>query len=121
MPVDVNDRVAVYREGRTAPEPPPAELADLQQTSGRAATYAHMRNFFDAIRANRPELLAAQVEETYHSTAFCLLGNISYRLRRDLCFCPPIQRFLGFAGAHGVFGSYSRTPFLVQEMGCGRR
>ncbi|MBD3265714.1 gfo/Idh/MocA family oxidoreductase, partial [bacterium] len=40
----------------------------------------HQENFFDAIRANDPGLLTADIEKTHLSCAYCLLGNIAYRL-----------------------------------------
>jgi len=38
---------------------------------------AHFQNFFDAVRAGKQQLLHADVNEIYLSTAFDLLGNIS--------------------------------------------
>ena len=52
-------------------------------------------NFFDAIRAGKPEMLNAEIEDIFLSNAFCLLGNISYRLRRELRFDPKTETFAG--------------------------
>ena len=48
----------------------------------------HFQNFADAIRARDPKLLHAEIEETSLSTALCHLGNISYRVGRELQFDP---------------------------------
>jgi len=40
----------------------------------------HYGNFFDAVRANKPSLLHADVLEGHLSSALCHLGNVSYRL-----------------------------------------
>src|SRR5690606_28342441 len=53
----------------------------------------HFANFADAIRARDPRLLHAEIEETSISTAYCHLGNISYRLGRELEFDPEKMRF----------------------------
>src|SRR5436309_1429542 len=58
------------------PEPETEYPADL----------SHFQNFADAVRARNPKLLHAEIEETYLSTALCHLGNISYRLGRELRF-----------------------------------
>jgi predicted dehydrogenase len=46
----------------------------------------HYANFAQAVRAGRREILNADIEEGHLSSALCHLGNISYRLGRDLPF-----------------------------------
>lgn len=43
----------------------------------------HFVNFVTCIRENTPEKLNAPIVEGHYSTAFCHLGNISYRTGRD--------------------------------------
>ncbi len=38
----------------------------------------HYRNFVDAVRSRKPELLTGDIEEGHLSSALCHLGNISY-------------------------------------------
>ena len=81
----------VFLEGKTTPEPDfgrPAEAG----ADGRARV-SHFHIFFDALRADNREMLTAEINETYLSTAFWVLGNISYRLKRELRFDPATQRF----------------------------
>jgi predicted dehydrogenase len=40
----------------------------------------HARNFIDAVRSRKREDLAAEIEEIHYSSAWCHLGNISWRL-----------------------------------------
>ena len=74
---------------------------------------SHFHNFFDAIRANQRDLLTAEINETYASTAITLLGNISYRLKRELRFDPEQQRFTGDAEANAMITGTYRAPFTV--------
>ena len=68
----------VFLDGKKTPEP------DLGSEPTPTGEVSHFRNFFDAVQAGKPEMLTAEINETYLSTAFCLLGNISYRLKREL-------------------------------------
>ena len=86
---------------------------------------SHFRNFFDAIRAGKRDLLTAEINETYTSTAITLLGNISYRLKRELRFDPVQQRFTGDQEADAIdrlapiaLRSRCRIRF-EQNIGCG--
>jgi len=76
---------------------------------------SHFHNFFDAIRANKRELLTADIKEAYTSTAITLLGNISYRLKRELRFDPVRQRFTGDEEANAMIAGTYRAPFTVPE------
>ncbi len=46
----------------------------------------HAGNFIQAVRANKPELLNADIEEGHVSSALCHVANISYRLGREQPF-----------------------------------
>ena len=41
---------------------------------------SHAANFIDAMRSRRPGDLKAEIEQIHYSSAWCHLGNISYRL-----------------------------------------
>lgn len=43
---------------------------------------AHAQNFIDSMRSRKREELNAEIEEIHYSSAWCHLGNISYRLGR---------------------------------------
>jgi hypothetical protein len=75
----------------------------------------HFANFADAVRARNPKLLHAEVEETAISTALCHLGNISYRLDRELQFDPARMQFVGDAAANAMLTRPYRAPYVVPE------
>ena len=89
------------------PEPEVAYPADLD----------HFRNFADAVRARDPKLLHAEVEETALSTAHCHLGNISYRVNRELRFDPQRMRFENDDQANALLTRQYRAPYIVPEIG----
>ncbi|HXX24201.1 MAG TPA: hypothetical protein VEO19_13720 [Terriglobia bacterium] len=74
---------------------------------------AHFQNFFDAVRAGKQQLLHADVNEIYLSTAFALLGNISYRLGRKLTFDPAEERFIGDTAADEMLKCAHRSPYSL--------
>jgi hypothetical protein len=74
---------------------------------------AHFQNFFDAVRAGKQQLLHADVNEIYLSTAFALLGNISYRLGRKLTFDPAAERFIGDTAADEMLKCAHRSPYSL--------
>jgi len=79
------------------------------------ANIDHFKNFADAVRARDPGLLHSEIEETAISTALCHLGNISYRVKRDLRFDPAAMRFAGDDEANGMLTRNYREPYVVPE------
>lgn len=57
---------------------------EIKTVSGKAADSVHIANFIDAVRRNKPELLASEIEEGHKSTLLCHLGNIAHRTGRTL-------------------------------------
>jgi hypothetical protein len=76
---------------------------------------SHFQNFAEAIRNRDPKLLHAEIEETYLSTALCHLGNISYRLGRDLRFDQARMQFTGDAEANKLLTREYRKPYVVPD------
>jgi hypothetical protein len=109
------DKFNIFLEGRTTPEPDSNLPENIMRTSNGHATDAHFRNYFDAVRAGKRDLLAAEIHETYLSTAYCLLGNISYRLNRELRFDSSAQRFHGDPEADKMLRDTCRAPFTVPD------
>lgn len=103
----------VYLEGKKTPEPD-LGTANTSDPSVDDQVY-HFRNFFDAVRANKREMLAAEIEQTFLSSAFCLLGNISYRTKRELHFDPKAGHFTDDPEANGFLKSRYRAPFVVPD------
>jgi predicted dehydrogenase len=87
------------------PEPEPEYPANIN----------HFQNFTDAVRARDRKLLHAEIEETYLSTALCHLGNIAYRVNRDLRFDPSRMQFTGDPEANKLLTREYRKPYVVPE------
>jgi len=88
-----------------SPEPEPEYPPNL----------SHFGNFAEAIRARDPKLLHAEIEETALSTAHCHLGNIAYRLGRELHFEPSRMEFRNDTEANRMITRDYRKPYVVPE------
>ena len=75
----------------------------------------HFQNFAEAIRARDRKLLHAEIEETFLSTALCHLGNIAYRVNRDLRFDSAQMQFVGDAEANKLLTREYRKPYVVPD------
>jgi len=75
----------------------------------------HFQNFAEAVRARDPKLLHAEIEETNLSTALCHLGNISFRVNRDLRFDSAKMQFIGDDEANRLLTREYRKPYVVPE------
>ncbi|MDR2764114.1 MAG: Gfo/Idh/MocA family oxidoreductase [Tannerella sp.] len=75
----------------------------------------HFKNWFDAIRARDMSLQNGPVETGHLSSALAHLGNISYRLGRQLTFDPVAERFVGDGDANQMLTREYRSPYLLPE------
>ena len=75
----------------------------------------HFQNFAEAIRARDRKLLHAEIEETALSTALCHLGNISYRVHREVRFDSARMQFLNDSEANKLLRREYRPPYVVPE------
>ena len=75
----------------------------------------HFKMFAEAVRTRDRSLLQSEIEETAISTALCHLGNISYRVNRDLRFDPKTMRFVGDQEADALLTRHYRKPYVVPE------
>lgn len=57
---------------------------ELEKVTGDRADAAHVLNFVEAIRADDPSMLNAEIEIGHKSTLLCHLGNIAHRTGRTL-------------------------------------
>jgi hypothetical protein len=87
------------------PEPEPQYPANID----------HFANFAEAVRARDPKLLHAEIEETALSTALCHLGNISYRVGRELRFDSSRMQFVNDAEADKLLTRDYREPYVVPD------
>jgi predicted dehydrogenase len=104
----------VYLNGSKTPEPPMSKLDDVDHYAD--SQLSHFNNFFDAVRANNRELLTAEINQTYLSTAYCHLGNISYRLKREVRFDQNSGKFIGDSEADAMLTTPHRSPYSVPQI-----
>ena len=96
-------QIVLGRNKEPEPEVPP--LAEVN----------HYANFIEAVRTRNRSLLNAEIHETHISTALCHLGNIAYRLGRELRFDPSAGSFVGDAEADKLLTRTFRSPYVVPE------
>ncbi len=89
------------------------KVAEEKPQERSDSTVAHMKNFFDAIRARDHKLLHADIEIGARSAACCHLANISYRMGRTLRVSSSNGRFLGDDEANALLTRNYREPYVV--------
>jgi len=75
----------------------------------------HFSNLIDAIRSGKNELLNCDINEGFYSSALPHLGNISYRLGRELKFMGDYERFANDPEADTMLTRNYRKPFVVPD------
>jgi predicted dehydrogenase len=88
---------------------------ELEPESEYPANLDHFANFAEAVRARNPKLLHAEIEQTAISTNLCHLGNIAYRVDREVRFDPARMDFPGDAEANRLLTREYRAPYIVPE------
>jgi predicted dehydrogenase len=81
----------------------------------RKARGDHFANFVQAVKSRKAETLNGPIETAHLSSALAHLGNISFRLGRQLTFDPGKERFIGDREADGMLSRKYRAPFVVPE------
>ena len=78
----------------------------------------HFQNWFDAIRARDMSIQNGPVQSGHLSSALAHLGNISYRLGRQLEFDPVAERFIGEgeSEANAMLSRNYRAPYILPEI-----
>lgn len=78
-------------------------------------TTPHMQNFLDAVKANNPKGLNADVAIGVESAALVHYANISYRLGRKLKIDPATWRMVNDDEANQMLTRKYRAPYIVPE------
>jgi predicted dehydrogenase len=73
----------------------------------------HFSNFIDAVRAGKDEILHSDINEGFYSSALPHLGNISYRLGRELKFMGEYEKFVDDPEADLMLTRNYRHPYVV--------
>ncbi len=105
MHIDADGRFRIWLGRNKDPEPEAAPAADV----------SHYENFIQACRTRRRPDLHAEIHETHISTALCHLGNIAWRLGRELHFDPKTERFVSDEAANRMLRREYRKPYVVPD------
>jgi len=78
----------------------------------------HFQNWFDAIRARDMSIQNGPVQTGHLASSLAHLGNISYRLGRQLEFDPVAERFIGEGEneANAMLSRDYRAPYLLPDV-----
>jgi predicted dehydrogenase len=78
----------------------------------------HFQNWFDAIRKRDMSIQNGPVQTAHLSSSLAHLGNISYRLSRQLEFDPVAERFIGEGEteANSMLSRDYRAPYILPEI-----
>lgn len=87
-------------------------VADPMNLSG-AGGGGHFNNFIHALRSGKCEDLTCDIQEGFMSTVLPHLGNISYRLGRDLTFNGDKEKFVGDREADKMLTRKYRKGYAV--------
>jgi predicted dehydrogenase len=86
-----------------------------QKGPARKAGGDHFANFLKAVRSRKTSDQNGPVETAHLSSGLAHLGNIAYRLGRQLEFDPQTERFVGDEHANRMLTRDYRSPFVVAE------
>jgi hypothetical protein len=75
----------------------------------------HYANWVQATKSRKTEDQNGPVETAHLSSALAHLGNISYRLGRQLRFNPNTEKFVGDEQANAMLTRSYRAPYVVPE------
>ena len=67
---------------------------------------AHQKNFIQAIRENKPEILTCNVQDAAHVAKVAQMGNISFKTNQKLSWDPDNNKF---------FDSRVNDKYLMKE------
>ena len=94
----------------------PEEAANALSTVG-SGSGGHYANFIDSVRAGKQADLNCDVEVGFRSSVLPALGNISYRVGRELKFDGRTERFVNDAEADKLLTREYRQGFAVPKLG----
>ena len=93
-----------------------AEESDALQLVGTGSS-GHYGNFIAAVRSGKRDDLTCDVEEGHRSSCLAHLGNISYRLGREVRFDGPKEKFVGDEDANRMLRRTTyREPYVVPDL-----
>lgn len=99
---------ATYLGKGNTPGPARSEGGELEN---------HFANFIQAVRERNPAIQNGPVESAHLSSGLAHLGNIAYRLERQLHFDPKKEEFVNDDEANQMLTREYRAPYVVPQIG----
>ena len=119
MEIDWGGHWKTYFGRRNTPGPDSRNIKtdeyDASNLADPGGDLQHLNNFIAAVRAQKQEMLACDVEIGHMSSCLPHLANISYRLGREVIFDGPKEKFIDDAEADRMLTRNYRKPFVVPE------
>ena len=81
----------------------------------RKAGGDHFANFIKAVRSRKTSDQNGPVETAHLAAGLAHLGNVAYRVGRQLEFDPKTERFVGDEQANALLTRTYRPPFVMPE------
>jgi len=75
----------------------------------------HFANFLQAVRTRDVDSLNGPVETVHYSSGLAHLGNVAFRVGRQLDFDPRTEQFVGDDEANAMLTREYRKPFVVPD------
>jgi predicted dehydrogenase len=75
----------------------------------------HFANFLESVRAGKDDMLHSDILDGFYSSALPHLGNISYRLGRELKFMGDYEKFANDPEADTMLTRNYRKPYVVPD------
>jgi hypothetical protein len=76
---------------------------EIERVAGARSDADHIANFVNAVRADDPTMLNAEIEEGHKSTLLCHLGNIAHRTGDTITCDPSNGHIVGNAAAEKLW------------------
>ncbi len=93
-----------------------AEESDALELVGTGAS-GHYGNFIHAVRSGKQSDLTCDIEEGHRSSCLAHLGNVSYRLGREVTFDGRKERFVDDDDANAMLRRDEyRAPYIVPDL-----
>jgi predicted dehydrogenase len=114
---DGNWKTFFGRKGEPGPDSKgiKEEASDALSTIG-SGMGGHFGNFIAAVRSGKQSDLNCDVEVGHRSSVLPCLGNISYKLGRELKFDGAKEQFIGDADANRLLTRQYRPPYVVPSI-----
>jgi predicted dehydrogenase len=104
-----------YRKREKEPFAGSDKGKDMAATLTGPDSTNHFSNFVEAVKAGNDDLLHSDISQGFMSASLPLLGNISYRLGRELRFMGDYEKFANDPEADVMLSRNYRRPYVIHD------